>query len=230
LRTEYNAELEDVSRILVAMADAVRAAMSLATTALLTVDREAAEQVISGDAAVDEQYQILEERAYGLLALQAPVASDLRLLFAALHIAADLERMGDLAKHVAKVGLRRHPFPAVPASLASVIADMADVADRIAAKIGAVLAAPDAVDAATLALDDDEMDRLNEGLFVILLGTSPKGETWRDGVESAVDGALLGRFYERYADHAVNAGHHMYFFVTGRVLQPIDKSDPLSPR
>jgi phosphate transport system protein len=215
MRTEYDAELEDVSRILVAMADAVRSAMSQATSSLLRVDAELAQRVISGDAVVNERHRMLDERVYGLLARQAPVASDLRLLFTALHIGADLERMGDLAKHVAKVGLRRHPHPAVPASLASVIADMAAVADRIAAKIVTVLSVPDAVDAATLALDDDEMDRLNEGLFVILLGAA-----WRDGVESAVDGAMLGRFYERYADHAVNAGRRMYFFVTGHVFLP----------
>jgi phosphate transport system protein len=217
VRAEYDAELEDVSRILVTMADAVRTAMSQATAALLRADRDLAQRVISNDAAVNEQHWLLEERVYGLLARQAPVASDLRLLFTALHIGADLERMGDLAKHVAKVGLRRAPFPAVPASLTSVIEEMAAVADRIAAKIGAVLATPDALDAATLALDDDEMDRLNEGVFVILLGAA-----WRDGVESAIDGAMLGRFYERYADHAVNAGRRMYFFVTGQALSPID--------
>jgi phosphate transport system protein len=219
MRSEYSAELEDVSRILVAMAEAVRTAMSYATTSLLSLDKDLAQRVISSDANVNEQHRLVEERVYELLARQAPVASDLRLLFTALHIAADLERMGDLAKHVAKVGLRRSPHPAVPASLTSVIADMASVADRIAAKIGTVLASPDAVDAATLALDDDEMDRLNEGLFVILLGAA-----WRDGVSSAIDGAMLGRFYERYADHAVNAGRRMYFLVTGHVLFPIDKS------
>jgi phosphate transport system protein len=135
------------------------------------------------------------------------------------------------------VGLRRSPHPAVPPSLIAVISDMAAVADRIAAKTGSVLAGPDAgdyaggptgpaggipraaIDAATLGLDDDEMDRLNEGLFVILLGAA-----WSDGVECAIDGAMLGRFYERYADHAVNAGRRMYFLVTGHVLNPIDIS------
>jgi phosphate transport system protein len=219
-RSEYDAELEGVSRVLVAMADAVRAAMSQATTSLLTVDRELAQAVVTRDAIVNEHHERVEENIYGLLARQAPVASDLRLLFAALHVAADLERMGDLAKHVAKVGLRRHPFPAVPSSLRSVVADMAAVADRIAIKISGVLASRDAIDAATIGLDDDEMDRLNEGLFVILLGAA-----WRDGVESAIDGAMLGRFYERYADHAVNAGRRMYFLVTGQVLHPITTVD-----
>jgi phosphate transport system protein len=220
VRAEYDAELDDIRRILVVMADAARAAMSAATVSLLTIDPEVAQRVVSDDDAIDEHQRRLEDRVYDLLARQAPVASDLRLLFAALHIAADLERMGDLAAHVAKVGLRRSPAAAVPASLQSIIAKMAGVADKIAAKISAVLASPDAVDAATLGLDDDEMDRLNETLFVVLLGAA-----WRDGVESAIDGAMLGRFYERYADHAVNAGRHMYFLVTGRLLDPVDAAD-----
>jgi phosphate transport system protein len=132
MRAEYEAELEDVSRILVAMADAVRDAMSQATASLLGADRDLAEKVIASDAVVNEHHVRVEERVYGLLARQAPVASDLRLLFTALHIAADLERMGDLAKHVAKVGLRRSPSPAVPRSLEGIVRDMADVADRIA--------------------------------------------------------------------------------------------------
>ena len=98
--------------------------------------------------------------------------------------------------------------------LVPVVRDMADVADRIAGKIGKVLANPDAETAAELETDDDAMDELHKGLFVVLLGAA-----WKHGVESAIDGALLGRFYERYADHAVNAGHHMYFFVTGETLK-----------
>ncbi len=121
--------------------------------------------------------------------------------------------MGDLAKHVAKTSLRRHPAHAVPDELAPVIRDMADVADRIAGKIGLVLANPDAGTAAELETDDDAMDELHKGLFVVLLGAA-----WRHGVESAIDGALLGRFYERFADHAVNAGHRMFFLVTGEQM------------
>lgn len=217
MRGDYDIDLADVSRMLVAMADSVRTAMSEATASLLGVHPERGRRVIAGDAVIDGYHDRVEEQVYGLLARHAPVASDLRLLFTALHIAADLERMGDLAKHVAKVGLRRHPAPAVPPVLRDVIAEMAAVADRIATKISSVLAAPDAVDAATIGLDDDEMDRLHEGLFVVLLGSA-----WRDGVESAIDAAMLGRFYERYADHAVNAGRRMYFLVTGHVLQRID--------
>jgi phosphate transport system protein len=213
MRTEFQADLAEVSALLVAMAEEVRSAMRRATTALLTADAGIAEGVVSGDAAVDQLHQEVEEKVFGLLARQQPVASDLRLVIAALHIGGDLERMGDLAEHVAKTALRRHPATAVPDELATVIKDMADVADRISAKISQVLANPDAARAAELESDDDAMDELHKGLFVVLLGAA-----WRHGVESAIDGALLGRFYERFADHAVNAGRHLFFLVTGEPL------------
>ena len=215
MREEFHAELAEVSALLVSMADEVRSAMKRATTALLNADAGIAEGVVAGDTVVNQLHKEVEEKVYGLLARQAPVASDLRLVLTALHIAADIERMGDLAKHVAKTALRRHPAKAVPDELATIISDMADVADRIAGKISKVLASPDASKAAELESDDDAMDELHKGLFVVLLGAA-----WKHGVESAIDGALLGRFYERYADHAVNAGHHMYFFVTGETLAP----------
>lgn len=218
MRTEYQADLAEVRGLLVAMADEVRSAMRRATTALLTADAGIGAGVVSGDTAVNQLHNEVEEKVYALVARQAPVASDLRLVLTALHIAADLERMGDLAKHVAKTAIRRHPSPAVPDELATVIRDMAEVADRIAGKISKVLANPDAARAAELDSDDDAMDELHRGLFVVLLGAA-----WKHGVESAIDGALLGRFYERFADHAVNAGHHMFFFITGEVLaKPVD--------
>jgi len=213
MRAEFHADLADVSRLLVEMADEVRAMLRRATSALLNADRGLAEGVITGDDAVDGLHKEVEEKVYGLLARQAPVASDLRLVVTALHIATDLERMGDLADHVAKTALRRHPACAVPPEVATVIKDMADVADRIVAKISQVLANPDASRAAELERDDDDMDELHRGLFVLLLGAA-----WQHGVEAAIDGALLGRFYERYADHAVNAGHHMFYLVTGEPL------------
>ena len=213
MREEFHAELAEVSGLLVAMADEVRSAMKRATAGLLNADAGVAEGVVAGDTVVNQLHKEVEEKVYGLLARQAPVASDLRLVVTSLHIAADIERMGDLAKHVAKTALRRHPAKAVPDELAGIVGDMAEIADRIAGKISKVLASPDASRAAELETDDDAMDELHKGLFVVLLGAA-----WKHGVESAIDGALLGRFYERYADHAVNAGHHMYFFVTGESL------------
>ena len=213
MREEFHAELADVSGLLVAMADEVRSAMKRATTALLKPDAGIAEGVVAGDTVVNQLHKEVEEKVYALLARQAPVASDLRLVLTALHVASDIERMGDLAKHVAKTALRRHPARAVPDELTGIIGDMAEVADRIAAKISKVLASPDAARAAELEKDDDAMDELHKGLFVILLGAA-----WKHGVESAIDGALLGRFYERYADHAVNVGKHVVFLVTGESI------------
>jgi phosphate transport system protein len=211
MRDEFRADLQIVSQLLVDMAEAIRAAMRQATRALLTADRQAAENVIERDAEIDELYRHVEERVCDLLARQAPVASDLRAMITALHVAADLERMGDLADHVAKTALRRHPSPAVPAELRPVFVDMASIADRMAEKIGSVLAKPDADLAAELDRDDDAMDDLHKSLFEVLLG-----DDWPYGVETAIDATLLGRFYERFADHAVEVARRVIFQATGK--------------
>jgi len=214
MREEFQADLHEVSRLLVTMAEAVRAALRKATTALLTADRDAAESVVARDAEVDEIYRQVETKVADTIARQAPVASDLRMVITALHISADLERMGDLAEHVAKTALRRHPSPAVPAELRPVFRQMAEVADRMADKITTVLADPNAELAAELEKDDDAMDDLERDLFKVLLH-----DDWPYGAETAIDGALLGRFYERYADHAVNSGEQMIYLITGRPVQ-----------
>jgi phosphate transport system protein len=211
MREEYRAELADVTRTLVDMAERARTALADATAALLAADQTRAEEVVHGDAEVDALCGQLEEKVYDLLARQAPVASDLRLVVTALHIGSDLERMGDLASHVAKTALRRVPAFAVPEELRPVIRDMGTAADRIAGKVIEVLRSSDAERGAELERDDDEIDELQKQLFSLLLGTA-----WRHGVEPAVDAALLSRWYERFADHAVNAGREVVYFVTGR--------------
>jgi len=193
------------------MAEHGRTAMQRATTALLEADQTEAEQVRTWDNEIDALYRQVEEKVYDLLARQAPVASDLRMVITSLHVASDLERMGDLAEHIAETALRRHPEQAIPAELVPVINEMADVADRIAAKSVEVLATQDAEMAAEMESDDDVMDDLHRQLLAFMLGTA-----WRHGVEAAIDGALLGRYYERYADHAVNAGNQVVYLVTGK--------------
>ncbi|MEN3308568.1 MAG: phosphate transport system protein [Micromonosporaceae bacterium] len=212
MREEYRADLAEVTRLLVTMARRVRIAMSGATTALLDADQTGAEQVLAGDVEVDALYRQIEEKVYDLLARQSPVASDLRLVVTSLHAGADVERMGDLACHVAKIALRRLPDRAVPEELVPVVRDMAAVTDRMAGKIADVLENTDAERAAELERDDDEVDELNRQLYGLLLGTA-----WRHGVEQAVDGALLGRWYERFADHAVNVGRQVVYLVTGQL-------------
>jgi len=210
MRAEFRADLAHVSQLLVEMAEAARATMHRATVALLDGDPTEAEQVSVLNFELDALNRRVEERTYELLARQAPVATDLRAMITALHVASDLERMGDLAEHIAKIALRRHPAIAVPEELRPVIREMGEVADRMAAKSASALSTSDAEQAAELKHDDDEMDDLHRQLLAFMLGAA-----WRHGVEAAIDGALLGRYYERYADHAVNAGNHVVFLVTG---------------
>jgi phosphate transport system protein len=211
VRKKFRSDLDEIAGLLVDMADAVRTAIRQATSALLHSDAEQATGVIAGDDQIDAHYRQVEERVYDVIARQAPVASDLRLVLTALHIAADLERMGDLADHVAKTGLRRHPARAVPEELTGVIRDMAKVADEMAGKISRVLSTPNVARATELERDDDAMDDLHRRLLSTVLDPG-----WEHGVGTAVDVALLGRFYERYADHAVNAGHHVVYLITGQ--------------
>jgi phosphate transport system protein len=215
MRAEFHSDLAEVNRLLVQMAECGREAMKHATIALLNADQTEAEQVKAGDNEIDALYHQVEEKVYDLLARQAPVAGDLRAVITSLHVANDLERMGDLAEHIAETALRRHPALAVPAELTPVITEMAEVADRIVAKAVEVLASRDADRANELEGDDDAMDELHRQLLGFMLGTA-----WRYGAEAAIDGALLGRFYERYADHAVNAGKQVIYLVTGAAAMP----------
>jgi phosphate transport system protein len=217
MREEFQADLNEVSRLMVTMAEAVRAAMRNATNALLTANLDAAREVIERDVEVDAVNSQLEAKVADTLARQAPVATDLRRVITALHIAADLERMGDLAEHVAKTAQRRHPSPAVPAELRPVFQQMSVVADRMAEKITKLLGDPDAKLAAELETDDDAMDDLERELFKVLLD-----DAWPYGAETAIDGALLGRFYERYADHAVNIGEQLVYLITGEMVADQD--------
>lgn len=210
MRAGFQGDLLEIGRLLVSMAEAARSAMTRATAALLDTDRELAAEVVARDADLDALYGQVEELVHAVLARQAPVAGDLRLVVSALHIAADIERMGDLAVHVARACLRRYPAPVVPPELVRVFQEMGVAADRISAEMGLVLTAPDAGRAAELEQADDAMDGLHRQLFELLLGPD-----WSRGIEPAVDAALLGRFYERYADHAVNAGQRIVFLITG---------------
>jgi phosphate transport system protein len=210
MREEYQADLVEVGRLLVTMAESVRATLRKATTALLTADLKAAEAVIERDAEVDKIYEQVELKVADIIARQAPVAGDLRRVITTLHISADLERMGDLAEHVAKTAKRRHPSPAVPAELRPTFQVMAEVADKMSEKIITLLGTPDVALAAELESDDDKIDDAERHLFKIMLD-----DTWPYGAETAIDGALLGRFYERYADHAVNIGEQVIYLVTG---------------
>ena len=192
------------------MAGLVKVAMNDATSALLTVDLNNAEKVIAADDVIDEIQHELDARTINLMARQQPVASDLRTLVTSLRLSADLERMGDLAHHVAKQARMRYPNSAVPAELVPTITAMGLVADKIVDKLSSVMEHRDTVRALEIETDDDEMDKLHRELIEILLD-----DKWPHGIETAIDMTLLGRYYERFADHAVSISRRVYFLVTG---------------
>ena len=210
MRDTYHVELDAISKSLVEMANLVGSAMSRATTALLDGDLQLAEQVITADEAVDARYREVEARAFDLLARQQPVASDLRVLVTSLRMVADLERMGDNAAHVAKIARRRYPSSAVPPALRSTVLEMGHAAEEIVAKAGSVIAGRDLKLAAELEKDDDVMDELHRQLFTAILD-----DRWDQGVEAAIDITLVGRHYERFADHAVSVARRVVYLVTG---------------
>ena len=210
MRSQYTEELEGITRSLVEMTNLVGSAMSRATTALLDADLAMAESVITSDETVDRLYREVEERGIDTLALQSPVAGDLRIIVTSLRMVADLERMGDLALHVAKVARRRYPNSAVPPELRGIMLEMGQTAQRIVTKAGSVIALRDLTLAAELEADDDVMDGLHRRLFSVLLDPA-----YDHGIEAAIDITLCGRYYERYADHAVSVARRVTFLVTG---------------
>ena len=210
MRNAFHDELDGIGLTLLQMAGLVKVAMNDATSALLTVDLSAAEKVIAADDVIDEIQHELDARTINLMARQQPVASDLRTLVTSLRMSADLERMGDLAHHVAKQARMRYPNSAVPAELVPTITAMGLVADKLIDKLSSVMEHRDTVRALEIETDDDEMDKLHRDLIGILLD-----DGWPHGIETAIDMTLLGRYYERFADHAVSISRRVYFLVTG---------------
>jgi len=215
MRDAYHDELDGISTSLVEMTNLVGSAMSRATTALLDADLHIAETVITADEQVDALYRDVEARAFDLLARQQPVASDLRVIVTSLRMVADLERMGDLALHVAKIARRRFPASAVPPELRSTLLQMGHVAEEIVSKAGSVIAGRDVHLAAELERDDDVMDDLHKRLFTVILD-----DGWEGGMETAIDITLAGRYYERFADHAVSVARRVVYLVTGERVVP----------
>lgn len=187
-------------------------AMELATQALLQADLALAEDVIDRHDHLVQLRKQAEDAAFKLLALQAPVAGELRAVIGSMQSAADVERMGGLAVHVAKIARRRHPESAVPEEVAAYFAEMGRIAVDLSDSARDVIRSRDPERAHEIERDDDDMDQLHRHLFTLLME-----KDWHHGVASAVDITLLGRFYERFADHAVGIGRRVIFEATGHI-------------
>ena len=210
IRSVFQEELDGVSQSLVDLSNMASDSIHNATQALIEADLKIAEEVISYDEKIDLYQHDLDTRIIDIIARQQPVASDLRALVTALRMSADLERMGDLAHHIAKVARLRHPANVLPAELKDLVNHIGSVAENISRKIPTLIETRDIEMALQLEKDDDEMDKLHRQLIGTMTNSS-----WTHGIESAVDITLLGRYYERFADHAVSVSRRVYFLVTG---------------
>jgi phosphate transport system protein len=211
MRTAYHEQLSDLAEQLGTMCGLAGKAMERATQALLQADLVVAEQVISDHEKIAAMSARAEESAFVLLALQAPVAGDLRAIVSSIQRVADIDRMGALALHVAKIARRRHPQHALPEEVNGYFAEMGRVAVDLGNSAQEVLLSRDPEKAARIREEDDAMDDLHRHLFSVMMD-----KEWRHGVAAAVDVTLLGRFYERFADHTVEVARRVIFQATGK--------------
>ena len=211
MRTAYHEELTALTEQLGQMCGLAGVAMERATQALLQADLLLAEQVITDHDQITAMSAQATEKAFVLLALQAPVAGDLRAIIGSIQIAADIDRMGALALHVAKIARRRHPQHALPEQVTGYFAEMGRVAVALGNSAQEVLLTHDPDKAARIDEEDDAMDDLHRRLFSVLMD-----HDWQHGVAAAVDITLLGRYYERFADHTVEVARRVIFQATGK--------------
>ena len=212
MRQVFHEQLDSIFSDLAVVCRLVETAVGDATRSLLQGDAEVAERVISGDAAIDAAREKVEDTCFSLLSLQQPVAGDLRVVVSALRMVSELERMGDLSVHVAKIARLRVPEVAVPEQVRGTMTRMGEVAEDMVGRVSRIITDKDVEAAIELGRDDEVMDQLRRRSFTELLS-----DDWTHGVEAAVDIALLGRYYERIADHAVSVANRVVFVVTGEV-------------
>jgi phosphate transport system protein len=210
IRSVFQDELDNVSQSLVDLTTMVCTSVVKASKALQTADLNLAEEVIATDNKIDDYQHDLDARIIDIIARQQPVASDLRALVTALRMSADLERMGDLSHHIAKVARLRHPNSAIPNDLLLAFTEMGHVAEKLATKVATVITTRDTDMALQVEKDDDEMDELHKKVIAGIIGSNPVLS-----LDVAIDLTLLGRYYERFADHAVSVARRVYFLVKG---------------
>ncbi|MBN3508373.1 phosphate signaling complex protein PhoU [Mycolicibacterium septicum] len=210
MRTVFHRQLDDLNARIAALCDCTGEAMARATDALLAPDLQIAEAVIADYSDITCECARLETDAFTILARQAPVAGDLRAVVSSLNDVADIARMGALATHVARISRRRHPEVAAPSEVAGYFTEMGRLAVRISQGTKTVVLSRDPDKAAQLATDDEAMDDLHRHLFTKVLD-----HRWAHGTTAAVDVTLLSRYYERFADHAVDVANRVIYRTTG---------------
>jgi phosphate transport system protein len=210
MREVFQQELREVQDRLVEIAGFVEVSIENATTAFNESNVSLAETVIADDARIDEAAIALDELAINILARQQPVARDLRIVVSALRISASLERMGDMAEHIAQLARYRFPDKVVPKSLRSTFSELGQLDVAIAKKLTQLLKTEDVRLAEEIRNDDDQIDALHLSVFDKVLG-----ETWKGATVDTVDATLASRYHERFADHAVSIAKKVQYLATG---------------
>lgn len=210
MREVFHQSLEDVQGRLVEIAELVAVAIDRATRAFGSSDVSLAEEVIEADAIIDEKAVALDELAIEILARQQPVARDLRIVVTALRVSASLERMGDMAEHIAQLARSRFPERAIPKGLKSTFTRMGELDVQVARSLAELLRTQDLRIAEEIRDVDDDIDELHVSVFEKVLGDSWKGEA-----TATVDATLASRYHERFADHAVSVAKKVVYLATG---------------
>lgn len=220
MREVFHQSLEDVQSRLVEIADLVGTAIDKATRAFATSDVTLAEEVITDDALIDEKALVLDELAIEILARQQPVARDLRIVVAALRMSASLERMGDMAEHIAQLARYRFPERAIPKGLKNTFVKMGELDVAMARDLSTLLRTEDLRLADTIRNADDEVDELHARVFEKVLS-----DKWTGEAEATVDATLASRYHERFADHAVSVAKKVVYLATGDWAADTDTID-----
>jgi phosphate transport system protein len=215
MRSMFHTKLDALTTDLARMARLAARMMTNASIALHQTDLALADLVIADGDQLNTMHDNAEQRCITLLALQAPVAGDLRVVVAALHTAGHVKRMGSLTWHIASIARLKHPNPMIAGEVRPVLARMSLLASQLAEDAATALEHQDPLFGCRLAVADDEVDALRRHLFTILFA-----DGWSHGVEQAVDAALIGRYYERFGDHAVAIARQVCYMATGHIPEP----------
>ncbi|MRH29412.1 phosphate signaling complex protein PhoU [Microbacterium sp. SYP-A9085] len=210
MREVFHQSLEDVQERLVEIAELVTSAMEKATAAFGTSDVMLAEEVIDADNVIDEKAVALDELAIQILARQQPVARDLRIVVMSLRVSASLERMGDIAEHIAQLTRMRFPERAIPKGLRSTFTKMGALDVEVARMLTELLRTEDLALAERIRNLDDDVDGLHIAVFEKVLSDS-----WQGEASATVDATLASRYHERFADHAVSVAKKVVYLATG---------------
>lgn len=210
MRDAYHKELESLDQDVVAMGAAVEKAIHLATIAFVEHDKELAQRIREGDDEIDAMFMDIEKRCLELMAQQAPVARDLRLVVAILGAINELERTGDNAYNVAKLVQRECAPEPVAKEVRALLAELGTEVQKVLASAINAWAKKDEALAAAVERQDDRSDELHHDVIASIL--EMKGD---DAVSAAIRLAMVGRYFERIGDHAVNLAERVRYYVTG---------------